>query len=135
MHVHQDRRARTHQLLFEDALQRNAHDPRRTFDDLYESMSAVASFGRTGRFDYLTMIGNLGLAPIEAARPYLQGATGPLRGAKLLLTGNPTASRNVRDLERFLVDLGAALKIGMQTVEDSLCNWQKSPSAFKHFGG
>ena len=40
-------------------------DPRKAFDILYHSMGAVASFGRTARFDYLTMIGKLGLAPIE----------------------------------------------------------------------
>ncbi len=83
------------------------------------------------RFDYLTMIGKLGFAPIKPARPYLQGATGPVRGARLLFgTDDGTAT-----LDEWLVELGAEMNVGMQVLEDSLCNWQKSPGEFRPFRG
>jgi len=56
-------------------------DPRKAFYDLYRMMEVVASIGITARFDYLTMVGKLGLASIEPGSTYMQGATGPLQGA------------------------------------------------------
>ena len=56
---------RTHQELMDQAFQHADCDRRRAFDDLYKSMDVVASFGRMARFDYLTMVGKLGLAQIE----------------------------------------------------------------------
>ena len=47
-------------------------------------MDALKRFGRTARFDYLTMVGKLGLANIAPGSPYMVGATGPLKGAALL---------------------------------------------------
>ncbi|MCB4825574.1 alpha-glutamyl/putrescinyl thymine pyrophosphorylase clade 3 protein [Roseicella aerolata] len=34
-----------------------------------------------------------------------------------------------------LIDLDDVLRVGMQVMEDSLCNWQKSPTTFIHFKG
>ena len=62
------------------------------FDYLYRSMDAVASFGRMAKFDYLTMVAKLGLAPIEPGSTYMPGATGPLSGARLLF-GKPESRR------------------------------------------
>lgn len=56
---------RTHSGLFSHASGLTGGDPLRMFGYLYSSMSTVASFGRLGRFDYLTMIGKLKLASIE----------------------------------------------------------------------
>jgi hypothetical protein len=95
-------------------------------------MSAVSSFGRTAKFDYLTMLGKLGLAEIEPPTPYMSGATGPLEGARLLF-GRPRLTAN--SAERLVVELGTQLKVGMQVMEDSLCNWQKSPARFVAFRG
>ena len=101
-----------------------------------DSMDAVASIRRMARFDYLTMLGKLGLAPITPDRPYLHGATGPLRGARSLFLGNPTASRlSTNALDTRVVQLGTALQVGMQEMEDSLCNWQKSPSQLRVYRG
>jgi Alpha-glutamyl/putrescinyl thymine pyrophosphorylase clade 3 len=75
---------RTHQDLMREVLQQAGGDPRMAFDKLYHSMEAVRRFGRLARFDYLTMVGKLGLAPIEPGSPYLEGSTGPLEGARLL---------------------------------------------------
>lgn len=126
---------RTHQILFEKAYEECRQDPKTTFDHLYRSMSNVVSFGRTARFDYLTMVGKLGLAPIEPGSTYMQGATGPLLGARLLFSGRASAAIKRSKLEPWLVELGAHLGVGMQVLEDALCNWQKSPARCKRFRG
>jgi Alpha-glutamyl/putrescinyl thymine pyrophosphorylase clade 3 len=38
-------------------------------------------------------------------------------------------------LDTKLVQLEAQLEVGMQVLEDALCNWQKSPDRFKPFRG
>jgi Alpha-glutamyl/putrescinyl thymine pyrophosphorylase clade 3 len=126
---------RTHQGLIEVAQIRVGTDPKLVFDDLYRSMDAVISFGRTAKFDYLTMIGKIGLAAVEPGTPYLQGSTGPLKGARLLFGGTAEANLNAKDLDSRLVHLGAELNVGMQVLEDALCNWQKSPGRFVAFRG
>ncbi len=122
---------RTHQQLMAQAYIRAGNDPRKSFDDIYHSMKVVARFGRTARFDYLTMVGKLGLAPIEPPSTYMQGSTGPVQGARLLF-GN---QENPVNLDQWLIELEAQLKVGMQVLEDALCNWQKSPDRFKPFRG
>lgn len=99
-------------------------------------MVAVASFGRTGQFDYLTMLAKLDLAEIEPGSTYMTGATGPLAGAHLLF-GTNSVTATPRQLDGWLVELEATLgvEMGMQILEDSLCNWQKSPAQFVPFRG
>jgi hypothetical protein len=68
----------------------------------------------------------------------MQGATGPLSGARLLFGGKITAKLGWSDLDAWLVELEADLDVGihgMQVLEDALCNWQKSPKRFKPFRG
>jgi hypothetical protein len=100
-------------------------------------MAAVASFGRVARFDYLTMLQKLELAPIRPGSPYLVGSTeGPIKGARLLLQdGSSTRTLKVSQLDQMVRVVGRYLGVGMQEMEDSLCNWQKSPSRYVHFGG
>lgn len=122
-----------HAALIEDARQRAKGDPRIMFDVLFHSMDSVASFGRTAKFDYLTMIGKVGLAYIEPGSTYMDGATGPYRGAMMLFGERRMITR--RQLDDELVKLGDYLGIGMQVVEDALCNWQKSPDVLAAFRG
>lgn len=122
---------RTHQGLFTQYCSASASDPRRAFGALFQSMSAVTRFGRTARFDYLAMVGKLELANIEPDSAHLRGSTGPLRGAKLLFGDDAGTS----ELENLAVALGDGLGVGMQVIEDGLCNWQKSPSEFVGFRG
>jgi hypothetical protein len=126
---------RTHDALFEETYRGCARDPKAAFDRLYKSMSDVASFGRTAKFDYLTMVGKIGLAPIEPGSTYLEGATGPLLGARLLFGGRPDSAIGRSSLDTWLIELGAHLGVGMQVLEDALCNWQKSPAQFERFRG
>lgn len=126
---------RTHKELMDEALEDANGDPHKTFDALYRSIDAVASFGRTARFDYLTMVGKLGLAPIKPGSTYMQGATGPLDGARLLFADDKAAALGRAELDKWLIQLDAHINVGMQVLEDALCNWQKSPRSFKVFRG
>ncbi len=77
-----------HHRLIQQTERQAGGDPRKMFDWLYRSMNSVARFGRTAKFDYLTMIGKLGLARIEPGSTYMDGATGPFAGASLLFGVN-----------------------------------------------
>ncbi|MNP36364.1 hypothetical protein D3C76_1297480 [compost metagenome] len=105
------------------------------FNMLYKSMSSVLRFGRTAKFDYLTMLEKLDIMDIEADSTYMSEATGPKRGANLLFFGTRTSGYSPELLEKWISDLDMDLNIGMQIIEDSLCNWQKSPNAFIKFRG
>ncbi|SRR6266496_377360 len=126
---------RTHEMFIGECQKEIGTNPRELFDYLYRSMRQVVSFGRMAKFDYLTMIGKLELAHIEPGSTYLEGATGPLAGARLLFGGSTTARLSREDLDSRSVELGDALGVGMQVVEDALCNWQKSPRKFVPFRG
>ena len=122
---------RTHAELLEQAYQDSGGEPREAFRLLYNSMAAVARFGRTARFDYLATVGNLHLANIVPHSAHLQGSSGPLSGARLLFgPGRSTGYMSER-----LNELGEHLGVGMQVIEDALCNWQKSPQAFRPYRG
>lgn len=126
---------RTHEELFCHHCAQVDGDPRQAFSILYKSMSQVARFGRTARFDYLAMIGKLGLANIEPGSTYMTGSTGPSAGAKLLFFNNPTQAVSNKTLDSLLIELEGSLCVGMQALEDALCNWQKSPDLFRPFRG
>lgn len=124
----------SHKALFDHALIQSQGCPKKAFRWLYNSMN-VLSFGRTAKFDYLTMLAKLNLANIEADSAYLKNATGPLRGAKLLFSGRIASNISVDKLERDLICLALYLNVGMQEIEDALCNWQKNPNRHIRFRG
>jgi hypothetical protein len=126
---------RSHTEMIRDAHVQVGQNPRTVFDYLYQSMSMVKRFGRLAKFDYLTMLGKLGLAPIEPGSAYLGEATGPLQGARLLFGGDVAANLRAVNLDSWLVELDTSLMVGMQVLEDAICNWQKSPNKFKPFRG
>lgn len=125
----------SHDQLIASARAQAKDDPRRAFALLYNSMDAVMSFGRTGRFDYLTMLAKAGLAAIEADSTYMNGATGPKKGARLLFDGRIDSNTGVRTLEARVAALEKHLGVGMQVMEDAMCNWQKSPGKYLAFRG
>ncbi|MGS1094080.1 alpha-glutamyl/putrescinyl thymine pyrophosphorylase clade 3 protein [Aquamicrobium terrae] len=112
-------------------------EPQATFDALYKSMRNVSRFGRgrLGRFDFLTMLGKLQIAPIFPGSVYLDKASGPLDGARLLLFGDRKHKITGKALEPRVDALDDILQVGKQVIEDSLCNWQKSPDAYVYFRG
>lgn len=121
-----------HTQLFNNALGQSGADPKRTFDWLYRSMSVVRSFARLGKFDYLTMLGKTGLAPIDPAYAYLAGSSGPKAGANRMYQG---LGLSTAQKEGRLRELADHLNVNMQVIEDSLCNWNKSPDLYEYFSG
>ncbi len=127
---------RSHAAMLERATTAVGNDPRALFGYLYKSMKAVHRFGRTAKFDYLTMVAKLSLANLRAPSAYMVGATGPLSGARLLFAGTTEAMHISRvQADQLLIALDNHLNVGMQVLEDSLCNWQKSPNRFVAFRG
>jgi hypothetical protein len=126
--------AHSHAALMADLTQAGGNSPESIFDRCYNAM-IVTRFGRLGKFDYLCLLGRLGGANLIPGSAYLVGATGPLAGARLLFGGRTDARLGAKTLEDWLCDLDAVLHVGMQVMEDSLCNWQKSPKHFVHFRG
>ena len=125
-----------HHAKFDAAAAASGGDPGRTFDVLYREMTAtVYRYARLAVFDYLTMLGKLGLAGVIPGSTYMSGATGPVAGARLLFAGAPDADLSPHWLDTQLIDLDSQLGVGMQVLEDALCNWQKSPRTFKAFRG
>lgn len=119
-----------HQTLFNSAQAEAEHDARLAFAVLYEWMSEVKSFGRIGKFDYLTMIGKLGFSNIEPNSAYIAESTGPLQGARLLFD-----KISKKDLDADVLNLGESIGVNMQVMEDAICNWQKSTHKFVPFRG
>lgn len=81
----------------------------------------LVSFARTGCFDLLVLLGNFGVYELAPPRLYLEGSTGPLRGACRVLPGR----RRIRGLDDKLTAVSRRLGVGVQAMEDVLCNWQK----------
>ncbi len=125
---------RSHDTRFAELVRAGGNDPHTIFDQFYRSMK-VARFGRLGKFDFLALLGRLDIAPITPGSAYLSGATGPLGGARLLFGGDASAALSSETLDAWLLELDEDLQVGMQVMEDSICNWQKSPTKFVHFRG
>ncbi|TRW15134.1 alpha-glutamyl/putrescinyl thymine pyrophosphorylase clade 3 protein [Glacieibacterium frigidum] len=123
-----------HGRFFADLVRRAGNDPRVIFDVLYREMPVI-SFGRLARFDYLMLLGRYGLVPIIPGSAYLDGATGPRSGVSLLFTGQHRSGVSIAALQAMLDELDKDLQVGMEVMEDALCNWQKSPLRFVHFKG
>ena len=120
---------RGHGELVNDAWR--AGTARAAFDELFQSLESVTRFGRLAKFDYLTNVGRVGLSPIVPGSPYMEGATGPRNGAQLLFE----SPDSVEDLDNKLIRLDSELRVGLDVVEDALCNWSKSPDSFRAFRG
>lgn len=128
---------KSHEARFEEA-KTIAKTPEDLFSLLYSNMNSVLSFGRTAKFDYLTMLKKISLLDVEPGHLFLRGSTGPVKGCRLLFNGDKLNGDRVDLLDEKLKALAEILDIPylkMQVLEDSLCNWQKSPSEYLYFGG
>ncbi|MES2045868.1 MAG: hypothetical protein V4475_18505 [Pseudomonadota bacterium] len=123
-----------HVAFFANAVHAAGNNPHTIFDYLYDNLK-ITSFGRLAKFDYLSLVGRYGLAPIAAGSAYLDGATGPGRGARLLFDGNSNSTTSNATLQGKLDVLDTRLNVGMEVMEDALCNWQKSPQHFIYYKG
>jgi hypothetical protein len=104
----------------QSAFTTGATSPEKAFDELYIRLNGIHRFGRTGRFDLLLLLSDLRLLEARPGSSYLEGATGPIRGAKLLWGDLPLAA-----LEQRADELARRLGLAPETVEDALCMWQK----------
>ncbi|KQR95198.1 hypothetical protein ASG01_04925 [Chryseobacterium sp. Leaf180] len=109
-------------------------DKNKFFDHLYWHFDGIVGFGRLAVFDFLCMIGKIGILPIEPNHPYL-GNSGPVDGTRLLFDSNT----KTKELNVFLKDLGDTAfndyPFIMQILEDCVCNWQKSSTSYRLFRG
>jgi Alpha-glutamyl/putrescinyl thymine pyrophosphorylase clade 3 len=111
-------------------------DPAKVFDALYLSMKSVKRFGRLAKFDFLTLLGKLGIAPIYPGSAYIKdNATGPYSGIRLLVTGKRDGDLSRTEADEIATKIAGSLGIGLQEMEDSVCNWQKSPGRYQYFRG
>ena len=92
--------------------------PAARFDVLYQRLSGLARFGRTGRYDLLCLLGDAGLLPISPGSCYLAGSTGPVRGAQHLW-GRLAPEVLNQQADQLARDLG----LPIQVVEDALDHW------------
>jgi hypothetical protein len=104
----------------QSAFTTGATSPEEAFDELYIRLSGIHRFGRTGRFDLLLLLSDLGLLEARPGSSYLEGATGPIRGAKQLWGNLPLAA-----FEQRADELARRLELPPEVVEDALCMWQK----------
>lgn len=95
--------------------------PETRFDTLYRSLKkGVHRFGRTGTFDLLCLLDDLGVLQFRAGSCYLSGSTGPLAGARKLW-----GKRRPSELSQFADRAAIAMGIPFDVFEDALCMWQK----------
>lgn len=123
-----------HAHLFGTIIRKAGNDPHVIFDTFFHALP-IKGFGRLGRFDWVAMLARYEMIPAEAGSAYLKGATGPDSGARLLFLGNSKAGGSTTDLQGRLNLLGRHLGVGMEVLEDAICNWQKQPKKFIHFRG
>lgn len=120
-----------HQQFFTSLNLDETNDP---FDVIFMSLN-ILGFGRLAKFDYLMLLARYGILQVGPRSAYLGGATGPKLGAKLLFMSDPNAEISDNELQSKLDHLDDDLALGMEVLEDALCNWQKSPDKFVHFVG
>lgn len=102
-----------------------------SFSDLYFSLKeSVFGFGRLGAYDFVTQVSHLKIIDgLKVDSLFLAGSTGPREGAKRFF--GPGLSSKA--LEQRCLELAIVLSINPHVLEDALCNWQKSPKAYRRF--
>ncbi|MCC9146848.1 MULTISPECIES: hypothetical protein [unclassified Arthrobacter] len=106
--------------------------PQDGFQSLYDSMEVVVDFGRIAKFDYLMTLSRLEFVDILPGHAYLDKATGPLMGARLLLDGAGSKA-SAKRLRPVLETFSHVVGVTADVIEDAVCNWQKSPAVFRPF--
>jgi hypothetical protein len=97
------------------------------FHKLLVEVTGVLRFGRLGAFDFLTLLGTLGVHPLAPAHLYLEGSTWPLEGARRLL-GAPDRAK-APELDSRCSAVARELGVSLAVMEDALCTWHKTRPA------
>lgn len=103
--------------------------PELAFDNAYRRISVIR-FGRTAKFDFLCLLGNLGILEISPPHCYLAGSSGPKSGALQMVTGKRNG-RLSAEVENTIRQLRRHLSAPVEAMEDALCGWQKRPKSKK----
>ena len=122
----------SHKKMFNKTMIEASSCREKAFNLMYKDMK-VMQFSRMGKFDYLTMIAKLGIVDLEPDSAYLSGSTGPKKGAAVLF-----GKGSIAEYEEYLKVMRNELSIGdigMQVLEDAICNWQKSTKRYIRFSG
>lgn len=98
------------------------HPDSADFDRLYRAMDPVVGFGRTARYDFLRLLGLLGLAPLEPSQCFFAGSSGPQRGARRFFR---MADATCLELEARSRHVEAMLGLTPMIFEDVLCQASK----------
>jgi alpha-glutamyl/putrescinyl thymine pyrophosphorylase-like protein len=109
----------------------NSKSPERGFDRTFLKLD-VTRFGRTAKFDFLCLLGNLRILDVSPPHCYLAGATGPKNGALLMVTGKKSG-RVTAEVEATIRELQKHLGVQVEVMEDALCGWQKRPKSAPAF--
>jgi len=104
------------------------------FEILYRKFSSIKRFGRLSNFDFVTMLGKVGIVNAEPDNAYISSSTGPKAGVERLFNIYGMPNKNLEDI---VIEMGKYFDFPfkMQVLEDSLCNWQKSPAHYRKFKG
>ena len=96
--------------------------PEHHFALLFDKFRKLHSFKRLGSWDLIDLLLQVKLVlNAEPEHCYLEGSTGPLRGARMIWGSKPSPS----ELNRASRDLARALRVSCFVLEDALCNFQK----------
>ena len=113
-----------HKALFQP--NKSNVDKQSYFETLYSLIRQnIYRFGRLSTFEYLCLLGKMGLADVEPDSCYIAEASGPKRGAKLLF-----GMLNNEQLDAHAVGLADYMDVGYQEMEAAICHWQKSPNRY-----
>ena len=110
---------------------KSSTSPERGFDQAYLKLD-VTRFGRTAKFDFLCLLGNLKILDVSPPHCYLAEATGPKSGALLMVIGKKSG-RVTTEVEATILELRNHLGVPVEVMEDALCVWQKRPKSSPKF--
>ncbi len=111
------------------------------FEEVYRNALKIPNFGRMAAFDFTCNLCKCGLYVNEPESMYQSHSTGPLSALNdmLILSGVKNVTKNLQ------ISLGDELLSWFKTnsdiymlaqvLEDSICNWQKSPNEHIRFFG
>ena len=106
---------------------KSSKSPERGFDKAYLKLD-VTRFGRTAKFDFLCLLGNLKILDVSPPHCYLAEATGPKSGALLMVIGKKSGPVTT-EIEATIQELQNHLGVPVEVMEDALCGWQKRPKS------
>lgn len=127
-----------HEGLIKAMTLKSTNSSSNLFRSFYKSIPSGLSLARLGKFDFITMLSKVGIVKMEPDSTYLVGSSGPKSGANLLFNGvSDLKNSEIKSLEeKFdLLATNLAIPFSMQVLEDSVCNWQKSPFRYQYFKG